>query len=65
LRFNFVVAAHHKVRLTPQFLRALSRLGGRAFYETIVWRTFHEFIRIDGFVEKSICGIALQPRLVG
>jgi hypothetical protein len=23
LRFNFVVAAHLKVRLTPQFLRAL------------------------------------------
>jgi hypothetical protein len=32
------------VRLTPQFLRALSRLGGRAFYKTIELQTFYEFI---------------------
>jgi len=26
--------------LTPQFLRALSRLGGRSFYEVILEQTF-------------------------
>jgi hypothetical protein len=29
-----------------QFLRAWSRLGGRAFYETIVATTFGEIIKI-------------------
>jgi hypothetical protein len=40
------------VRLTPQFLRALSHLGGRAFYETIFLPTFYEFITFDEFVKS-------------
>ena len=36
------------VRLTPQFLRALSRLGGRAFYETIPLMTFNEITNPKG-----------------
>ena len=45
MRGNFVAAAHPLVRLTPQFLRALSRLGGRAFYEVILSQTFYEIIK--------------------
>jgi hypothetical protein len=28
--------------------------GGRAFYETIVWVTFYEIIKIDDFVKSQI-----------
>jgi len=34
--------------LTPQFLRAQSRLGARAFYKTIILRTFCENTNIPG-----------------
>jgi hypothetical protein len=45
LRFNFVVAAYLFVRFTPQFLRALSRLGGRAFYKASGIAIFGKIIR--------------------
>jgi hypothetical protein len=54
LRCNFVAAAHPSVRLTPQFLRALSRLWRESFLRNRRLPTFYEIINIDGF-EKSIC----------
>jgi len=42
------------VRLTPQFLRALSRLGGRAFYEVIFLQTFYEIINFDDLVKSRL-----------
>jgi hypothetical protein len=48
LRCNFVVAAYLNVSFTPQFLRAQSRLGGKAFYETIGPALFAGSSKEDG-----------------
>jgi hypothetical protein len=54
LRCNIFVAAHRYVRLTPQFLRAQSRLGGRAFYETSVLITFCEIALVGFFIFRTL-----------
>jgi len=65
LRFTFVVAAYQQVRFTPQVLRALSRLGGRASYETI-FRDFlrdHQYLpRISSVNQKILLPIAPKNR---
>jgi hypothetical protein len=61
LGFNFVVAVPEE--LTPSGASLLSfcapcpACGGRAFYETIDWATFYEFIKIAYPKMKIFAGI--------
>jgi hypothetical protein len=60
LRFSFVVAAYLEVRLPPQFLRALSRQGGRGFYEVILSQPFYGIINPDGFVKNPAAAFGFR-----
>jgi len=51
LRRNFVAAAPLKVRLAPQFLRAMIR---GAFNEAIILLSFYEVIKFDELVISQL-----------
>ena len=56
----------HRTAVHPQYLRAQSHIGGRAFYETVVALTYYDIIEFDGGqkrLEDAVSFGAAQPKV--